>query len=134
MKKIRTPLLCRFTESETEFDLAALQQDIKQNLECLLNTRTRGIAILSYGIDDFMHSYFGNKKSQEELCINITDAISIFENRLSQVYVTTSDNDISLERTLKIRIEAQIDLKPTSVPAVFESCLDITKQTFIMEQ
>lgn len=154
LEKIKAPLLLRLLDDEPHLhveknilstvDTQLLFKDIKTNLENILNTRTQGLifseeysqlqdSILNYGIDDFSHSYFGNKTSQKKLCQRMQDVITRLETRLSDIIISIVDSDIAMDRRLKLRIEAKINLKPTPVPAVFESCWDIARQKFSIE-
>lgn len=148
---IKTPLLNSLYDENPEqnnetreskyLNPEQLQNDIKENLETLLNSRNPGLvwsnqyeeisgSVLNFGIIDFMQNNFSNKEAQIELCRNIEVIIRNFEPRLQGINVSLVDNDVSIERLLKIRIEANINIMPTSIPAVFESQLDINNNSF----
>lgn len=154
-KKIKAPLLTLLLDDEPQslseksiaksIDATTLYEDIRINLQRILNTRFLGVqwpvyldqlnqSILNYGIDDFTHSYFGNKQSQKNLCVKLSSVIATYESRLSDVMVFALESDMAMERLLKIRIEAQINLVPAPIPAIFESCLDITNQNFSVNE
>jgi type VI secretion system protein ImpF len=141
-QKINSPLLYRLLDEDPDkqqekisrrfIDLNGLEQDIRNNLEMILNTRFCGLewpehlselkqSVLNYGIADF---------SQMQLCRNIKETLERFEPRLQFVKVSLLDDEVELDRILKIRIEGVINIAPSPIPAVFESCLDITKQQF----
>lgn len=153
--KISAPLLYRLLDDEPEktsekisrrfIDINKLHRDIRANLEMLLNTRFCGLiwpgylveleeSVLNYGVEDFTQTYFSNKSRQTQLCHSIKQIVQHFEPRLRSVSVGLLDNDLELERMLKVRIEGMIHIKPKPVPAVFESCLDVTRQEFEFER
>lgn len=154
-KKIKAPLMTLLLDDNPQdmteknitksINVAQLYEDIRINLQRILNTRILGVhwpnhydqltqSILNYGIDDFTHSYFGTKQSQQELCKRLSDIIATYEPRLCAVQVEALESDIAIDRLLKIRIEADINLVPTPIPAIFESCLDIANQYFTVNE
>ncbi len=154
LQKINAPLLHRLIDLDPHslqegqlgkfVDIEGLQNDIRNNLENVLNARTTSVqwpahlkhieqSILGYGMKDFSHRHFGNKQRQKQLCQEIKLLINRYEPRLKNIHVNALDNDIEVERVLNLRIEAMIDLTPTPVPAVFESCLDVTHYSFAFE-
>lgn len=153
--KIKAPLLTLLLDNEPHnlaeksitksISTTALYEDIRINLQRILNTRILGVmwpsrfdqlnqSILNYGIDDFTHSYFGNKQSQQDLCAKLSDVIATYEPRLREVMVYALESDMAMDRLLNIRIEAEINLVPAPIPAIFESCLDITNQSFTVNE
>jgi len=130
-------------ENPNWISLNVFQEDIKLNLENILNTRAPQLfidkhyanlseSVINYGIKDFTHSIYGSKKLQEELCSHIKTLIKNFEPRLQETKVELID-DNEEHRTLKIRIEAVINLKPKPASTVFESYIDLNRQNFIFE-
>jgi type VI secretion system protein ImpF len=121
-----------------------LYEEIRQNLEHLLNARSKYIqwpdtykelqhSIVNYGIADFTNSAFSNSDIQQKLCDQINTIIAHFENRLKKINVMiTSDSD-ETDRTLKLRIEATMNLKPLPKSTVFESSIDMNKYQFTFD-
>jgi type VI secretion system protein ImpF len=153
--QIASPLLHRLTDDKPGeravhdtnryVDYTQLHQDIKQNLESLLNTRLGYFdvlkqesqlsrSLLSYGIADFSGQYDSIKKHQLDLCQQIQETILHFEPRLQQVTVSLVDNDDALTRRFSFRIAGNIHLKPTPVQAVFEFDLDIVRYQFTFNE
>jgi type VI secretion system protein ImpF len=151
-QKIIAPLLSRLIDDEPDkkyernshqfIDVNKLHQDIRDNLEMILNTKFCGLiwpdslsflnhSVLAYGISDFTSTFVNNKRKQQQMCQNIKETINRFEPRLQAVDVVLLEDDKdNLERVLRFRIEAMINIRPSPVPAVFESCLDTCKQEF----
>jgi type VI secretion system protein ImpF len=149
--KITAPLLSRLVDQSPEHtqDLAAsnyvslqhLYEMIRQDLEHLLNALKKWLhlpshlhqlehSLVNYGVHDFAHNYFGSTSAQNRLCRDIKALIQRFEPRLKRVQVSMQQSDVAIERILKLRIEAMIDITPNPAPAVFESAMDISKYTF----
>lgn len=126
-------------------DLDVLYEDIRQNLEGLLNSRLRYInnliefpelrdSLVAYGLNDFMHSSFGSKSMQEKLCKEIENIVSYFEPRIANAVVHLQNSEDDISRILKIRIEGTVKALNEKVPAVFESSMDLNKHNFNFEQ
>lgn len=154
IKKISAPLLFRLIDeaphlqsekkSGTQVLLHEFYEQIRQDLERLLNTRLNNIewpekynelknSVINYGINDFTLNFFGEKANHPKLCQMIKEAISRFEPRIHHVHVIPIESDTPLDRVLKLRIECEIDLKPTSIPAVFESRVDVANHMIHVE-
>ncbi len=152
--KINSPLLYRLIDdspdlqrekkNHAQIHLNEFYEQIRRNLENLLNTRLNYVvwsddydelksSILNYGVSDFTLNYFGHKNAQIKLCQTIKETIGRFEPRIQKVNVVPIENDSDLERILKLRIECEVLLKPTSVPAVFVSSLDVSSHKFCLE-
>lgn len=110
--------------------LARLREDIRRNLEQLLNTRQRvGAAhhgdlqhhrgLIDYGIDDAAFADVGTPHGQQTLLHRIERQIAQFEPRLQHARVlnATVTNGI-----LQFRIEATLALRTDAV--TFDSQLD----------
>lgn len=143
--KIQTPLLQKFLgQCEHFIDTKTLHEDIRKNLENILNTRSMGFtfssastlasSILNYGIVDFSHHYFNNKAALKKLQHHVEAQITHFEPRLKNVEVIIQSERLNIERTLKLFIEAQINLSPQPSPTLFETVFDVTQQSFHLEE
>ena len=140
-KNIKAPLLLRLLDDQPHL----LFEKKVMNTVSVINARSSGViwdekfsglnhSILNYGVSDFAHSYFGNKTSQKQLCSQMQEMIERLETRLCNVQVDLLDSDIAMNRILKLRISANINLEPMPIPAVFESCWDIIRQKFSIEE
>lgn len=154
LKKITAPLLFRLIDesphlqsekkSGTQILLHEFHEQIRRDLEHLLNTRLNHIewsekyhelnnSVINYGISDFTLNFFGEKNNQHKLCQMIKEAMNRFEPRIHHVHVIPIESDTHLDRVLKLRIECEIDLQPTSIPAVFESRVDVANHMIHVE-
>lgn len=153
--QIHSPLLHRLIDEEPTLDyehdprryidFETLHQNVKDNLEHILNTRIGYFdslkkydelerSTLNYGIADFSQQYYSIKKHQRELCKNIQDVVTHFEPRLQKVRVHLLENDIELNRSFMIRIGGEINIKPEPQQAVFESSLDVMRYQFTFDE
>lgn len=121
------------TEKET---VANLKEEIRQNLENILNTRLAYIylegtpSVLSYGLPDFTQQYYSLQQNQESLCDQIKAILSHFEPRLSQLTVSILEPMSELNRSFQIRIAGEIHLKHQTWEALFESTFDRIRAGF----
>jgi len=151
-KKLPMPLLERLIDREPlhVFDTAATSQlslqqlytDVRNNLEKLLNTRLRYISypeqfrqlecsLITYGLADFMHGFYGSRINQVALSYQIKASIEKFEPRLRNIGVNIQDGyGDEMDRIFRIRIEATLEYYDGNRDAVFESALDLTKNNF----
>ncbi|OGT54728.1 MAG: hypothetical protein A3F17_01540 [Gammaproteobacteria bacterium RIFCSPHIGHO2_12_FULL_41_15] len=114
--------------------LDELCDDIKNNLQSLLNTRawqsetfeSSQTNLFTYGLPDFSHDYFDQQSVQHSLCIQIAHVIERYEPRLSHVRVNVLEEK-RLQRLLALRISALLNSEPVQA-AVFESKLDLVRQ------
>ncbi len=113
--------------------LADLRAAVRRDLEWLLNTRTmldpaeseleearRSVAF--YGLPDFTGIGASSSYVQRRLVESLETALSFFEPRFLDVKVTLEPID-ELERQLRFRIEARLDVDPAPVPIAFDSVL-----------
>ena len=150
--RVRAPILTRFIDHTpaqmheaptlNSISIEALHDDIKQNLEHLLNARMRAPhaaqqnalltqSTLTYGIEDFSGYNFLNDQSHQSLCKAITKTIHAFEPRLNNVAVILLDNtEIEIKRALSIRIEATVQIADISHATIFNSSLDVVSKNF----
>ncbi|MEQ9408264.1 MAG: type VI secretion system baseplate subunit TssE [Fuerstiella sp.] len=96
--------------------LRIIQQALRRDLECLLNTRYRCVAwppelnqidnsLINYGIPDFTAASLNAAEDSSVLLKAIRQAIDLFEPRLVEVRVTPVPNEHSYDRTFRFRIE-----------------------------
>lgn len=114
--------------------LQELKQAVRRDLEWLLNTRNhtetlddrleeapRSVAF--YGLPDFTGVSVKSHLEQKRMVAAIEDALRIFEPRFKNPKVTLEPVD-NIDRQLKFRIEATLDIEPTPEPIVFDSVLE----------
>jgi len=153
-KQVQIPLLTRLLDNEpdniyenklqTTFDIHSLHENIKTNLENLLNSRSKCLrwpkeyqelnqSLANYGMNDFMHRYFDNQQARLTFCKEVEETIAHFEPRLKTIHVTLLKDEEKIDRVLRIRIEAIIDANKQHNNAVFESSVDVSAQQFNFE-
>lgn len=124
--------------------IRTMRESIRRDLEALLNTRRRPVApppglpelkdaLVSYGMDGTVSANLVTDESKLSLARAIERRISMFETRLSDVHVTIVHNQGSVERTLRMRIQATFRLHDGMPPISFESTIDPSTQRFRLE-
>ncbi len=115
--------------------LRDLKLTVRRDVEWLLNTR-RTIAevptrleetvrsVFLYGLPDFVSVSAKSPSEQKRLTKELETAIRLFEPRLIDVRVTLEPTD-SVERVLRFRIEAKINVEPVPEPVVFDTVLQL---------
>jgi len=122
-------------------NLHALEDAIRRDLECLLNTRRRCISpepglteirtsLVEYGVPDFLSANAASEKIREELRKEVEDAIRRFETRFQSVSVSLVDGGAEVDRTLKFRIAALMYAEPAPEYVSFDSSLNPGSRTF----
>ncbi len=113
--------------------LAELKQAVRRDLEWLLNTRChietlddrleeapRSVAF--YGLPDFTGVSVKSPIEQRRMTSAIESALKTFEPRFLDLRVELEPVD-NIDRQLRFRIEATLDIEPTPEPIVFDSVL-----------
>lgn len=114
--------------------LAELKQAVRRDLEWLLNTRCHlelvddkleevVKSVVFFGLPDFTAVSIVNHLEQKKMVKSIEEAIRIFEPRFINVNVVLEPFD-NIDRQLRFRIEATLDIDPVPEPIVFDSVLD----------
>ena len=111
-----------------------LKQSVRRDLEWLLNTRChlealdekleeapRSIAF--FGLPDFTGVSVKSHIEQKRMTAAIENALRFFEPRFKNVTVTLEPVD-NIDRQLRFRIEATLDIEPTPEPIVFDSVME----------
>lgn len=111
-----------------------LKQAVRRDLEWLLNTRCHvetldealeetPNSVAFYGLPDFTGVSVKSHIEQKRMTQAIEDAIRRFEPRFInlKVYMDPVHN---IDRQLRFRIEATLDIEPTPEPIVFDSVLN----------
>ena len=120
--------------------LRELKQSLRRDLENLLNTRWRctswppnmeelDFSLVNYGLPDFTGANMGISENREEFRRIIERVIAKYEPRLKNVRVHLLDND-SVDRVLRLRIEAVLQADPVPEPVQFESSIEPASGAF----
>jgi|SRR6185369_17076486 len=120
--------------------LKELKQSVRRDLEWLLNSRhsvvdipetleevNRSLAV--YGLPDLVGLDIDNPNEQSGLIKAIENALAIFDPRFTNPKITLEPIS-SVDRVLKFRIEAMLDIEPTPEPVVFDTILKMGSSDF----
>ena len=121
-----------------------MREIIRRDIEALLNTRRRPMAppraleelndaLVSYGVDGFVAASLVSDESKQRLARNIERRISLFETRLRDVSVSILKSQGNGERSLRMRIQGTFRLHEGMPPVSFESRIDPSTQSFLVE-
>lgn len=121
-----------------------MREVIRRDIEALLNTRRRPVApprgfgelndaLVSYGVDGFVAASLVSDESKQRLARNIERRIALFETRLRDVRVTILKSRGNGERSLRMRIQGTFRLHEGMPPVSFESRIDPSTQSFLVE-
>jgi type VI secretion system lysozyme-related protein len=124
--------------------LRDLKTSVRRDLEWLLNTRrfieeipenleevNNSLAV--YGLPDFTGMSANNPAEQQRLTRQIEQAIRTFEPRFLDLKVTFEPID-GVERVLKFRIEARLNVEPVPEPIVFDTVLQLGSGEFEVKE
>jgi type VI secretion system protein ImpF len=114
--------------------LRELKQNIRHDLENLLNTRRRckswpenlselEVSLVNYGVPDLAGAALGSAEGREEFRRIFETVVRLFEPRFARVSVEMLGNADPLDRTLRFRIDALLHAEPAPEPIVFDSAL-----------
>ena len=120
--------------------LADLKRSVRRDLEWLLNTRNhtqdfdgtleeapRSVAF--YGLPDFTSVSAKNSAEQLRMAKAIENALAYFEPRFSGLKVLMEPVS-NVDRSLKFRIEATLEVEPTPEAVVFDTVLQLGSGNF----
>lgn len=116
--------------------LRELKQAVRRDLEWLLNTRVHvqeigegqleeaRKSVAFFGMPDFTGVSIRSHLEQKRLSRALETAIKHFEPRFIDLKVTLDPID-EVDRQIRFRIEARLDLEPTPEPIAFDTILQI---------
>lgn len=115
-----------------------LKSAVRRDLECLLNTRRipdvpddrLQLAMVSesiylYGIPDLSALTMANTADRNLLRRTVTEAVKIFEKRLSQIRVDLVDSTSAGASGVRLRIDAMLRMDPVPEPISFDTVIDL---------
>lgn len=124
--------------------LAELKQSVRRDLEWLLNTRqylgeiaenleevNKSVAV--YGLPDFTGISAKSNTELKRLTRSLENALKIFEPRFLDVKVMLEPIS-NIERLLKFRIEAQLNIEPSPEPIAFDTVLQLGSGDFQVKE
>jgi type VI secretion system protein ImpF len=121
--------------------LREIKLSVRRDLENLLNTRTRCVpwppgltelkkSLVNYGVPDVTGANLGSPRDREDFCRNLEEVIRRHENRFRSISVVLLDNAEPLDRTLRFRIDALLEVDPAPEPVVFDSNLKLVNGVY----
>lgn len=127
------PKATRESAVSTQMALKELKQSIRRDLEWLLNTRRSVIdippaltevsrSVAAYGLPDLTSVNIDSKAEQNRLVKSVEDALATFDPRFKNPRVFLEPST-KVERELRFRIEAILDIEPAPEPVVFDTVL-----------
>jgi type VI secretion system protein ImpF len=124
--------------------LAELKQAVRRDLEWLLNTRqylgsvdenleevNKSVAV--YGLPDFTGVSAKSHLEMKRLTLAVENALKIFEPRFLNVKVMLEPVN-NIDRLLKFRIEAQLNIEPSPEPIAFDTVLQLGSGDFQVKE
>ena len=120
-----------------------MRAEVSRDLELLLNTRSEAArvlpdvfkecrsSLLTFGIPDFSAYSLLSPHDRERIKRSLEQAIALHEGRLSRVRVTL-DPQRELDRALRFRIDAMLELGPDNEKVQFDAVLQLNTQTYMV--
>lgn len=124
--------------------LLELKASVRRDLEWLLNTRSfldpRDLdatetkeSVAVYGLPDITGLSAQNQDEQARVLRSVEHAIKVFEPRFLNLKVTM-EPPTETERSIRFRIEAQLDVDPVPEPVVFDTVLKLGSCDFDVKE
>lgn len=121
-----------------------LKQAVRRDLEWLLNTRCHTKAeddgleeaqksVAFYGLPELLN--FSPKSDGDQRMLNkaLESAIKIFEPRFMDLKVSHEPFE-NVDRQMKFKIEAWLDVEPTPEPIVFDTVIEVGSGEFAINE
>jgi type VI secretion system protein ImpF len=124
--------------------LRALKSAVRRDLEWLLNTRRSILplppnsesierSLMMYGLPDFSAASVKSQADQARILRTLREAITLFEPRLRDVSVSLLPGEDN-ERSMRFRIEAQLQIDPAPEPVTFDTQLQLYTGTYEIKE
>lgn len=124
--------------------LRELKLSVRRDLEWLLNTRCypedvdEGLeevlkSVVFFGLPDFTGVSAKSHVEQKKLTQAIENAIKYYEPRFIDLKVTLEPIS-NIDRLLRFRIEARLDIDPTPEPIAFDTVLQLGSGGFAVKE
>ena len=113
-------------------NLKTLRASVRRDLEALLNARIHwhtwprqyeelATSVLTYGLPGFSNMPVSSTEGRELLCQKVRDTILRFEPRFIEVEVSCLEDDLPLDRIMRLRINALLWAEPEPELISFDS-------------
>ena len=113
-----------------------LRAAVRRDLESLLNTRRIAVlpgegfdelnrSVYLFGLPDLSTLNMSGGGDRNRLLKGLSEAISLFEPRLTQVMVSMVENPDTVKTAVRLRIEALLRMDPVPEPVFFDSVLEL---------
>jgi type VI secretion system protein ImpF len=124
--------------------LQELRQSVRRDLEWLLNTRCHGNDLVDedlecrksvafYGLPDIMGMSPKSPAEQKRLTKALETAIKTFEPRFLDLKISLEPVS-NIDRQLKFRVEARLDMDPEPEPIAFDTILQTGSGEFAVKE
>jgi type VI secretion system protein ImpF len=121
-----------------------LRNAVRRDIEWLLNTRSHTElldnnleetprSVACYGLPDFTGLAAKNPAEQKRLANAVETALRYFEPRFLDLKVTLEPLN-NIDRQLKFRIEARLDVEPAPEPIAFDTVLALGTGDFVVTE
>ncbi len=151
--RVQLPLLDRLIDSNPDQlrdppmsahdTVVAVRNAVRRDLEALLNARRRwrswpeslkelAVSPIGYGMPDFNGGAFNDLRQREALRLEIEETIRQFEPRFLSVSVALVPSDVTLDPTLRLRVNAVMHAEPAPEPVSYETVVDASHDQIIV--
>ena len=124
--------------------LTELKQAVRRDLEWLLNTKRSVVEIpesleettnsmATYGLRDLTGLGISNPAEQQRLIKEVEKTLKTFEPRFMDLKVKLEPMN-NLERSMRFKIEANLDVEPAPEPIVFDTVLELGTGEFEVKE
>lgn len=124
--------------------LKELKTAVRRDLEWLLNARRYPgeiderleeikKSVIAFGLPDFTGASTNSSAEQQRLTKALETALKTFEPRFTNLKVTLEPLS-DVERMLKFRIEANLDIEPSPEPISFDTVLQLGSGDFAVKE
>lgn len=138
------PKLSQEAAKSRSRSLRELKQSVRRDLEWLLNTRCYPEdvderleevlkSVVFFGLPDFTGVSAKSHVEQKRLTQALETAIKNFEPRFIDLKVTLEPVN-NIDRLLRFRIEANLDIEPTPEPVAFDTVLQLGSGNFAVKE
>ena len=123
-------------------NLQDLKRCVARDLELMLNTKRELLvdvsddikeikrSIVCYGLPDFTSYTISNRQDRRRVELSIKQAIESHEQRLRDVRVIVDDPGKALDRVLRFRVEATLQVNPANEKVSFNAVLQLNTQRY----